>query len=86
MGVRVTWDDLRAALAEVEPGEYRTAQLLPTYNTWAEREGKPTLTTKALGEAIARETCLNSRHGHGHIRLWTVDRKGLECRNWHTAS
>ncbi len=86
MGITVTWDDLQAALAEIEPGEYKTAQLLPTYNAWAEREGKPVLDSKTLGEAIARKTCLDSRHGHGHIRVWILDRKGLECRNWHTGS
>lgn len=77
----ISWEDLRAALGEMEPGEYRSADLLPTYNAWAERESKPTVDSKTLGEAIARETCLDSRVSH-RARVWRLDRAGLECRNW----
>lgn len=82
-------EDLIAALgplADEEPGkEYRSVELLPVYNAWAEQNGKAALTVKALGEVLAREVTLDRRSGHGHLSIWTLTRAGLECRNWHVS-
>lgn len=79
---RPTMTDLQSALAGVEPGEYRTAQLLPMYLEWAEREGREAVDAKTLGECMRKELCLESRKSHG-ATIWVFTREGLECRNWY---
>lgn len=77
-----TENDLKAALGNMPPGRYRTADLLTRYTAWAEREGKPVPTAQRLGMAIARELCLDSDRGHGNVTVWIVNQAGLDCRNW----
>lgn len=81
-----TTDLLQAlgAMADAEPGWYTSAQLLPTYNTWAATQGLPELEAKTLGEQIRREVTLERRR-RGGSNVWHLTRRGLECRNWHTA-
>lgn len=79
--------DLGPALTGVEPGWYKTADLLPRYNAWAESNGKPTVTGKTLGEAIRREYgATQSRRAHGNVTMWYLDEKVLAHRDWHTGS
>ena len=80
---RPTFEDLQAALSGVEPGEYRTAQLLPVYLEWAGRKGRSPIDAKTLGECIWKELCLESRKTHGGANVWILTREGLECRNWY---
>lgn len=77
----VTADDLRAALAGVPDGWYRSADLLPRYLAWAEREGKPELNAKGLGEAIARELKPEKRAKH-HSAIWRIDERNLNGEVW----
>lgn len=79
-----TEDDLHAALAEVESGRYRTAELLPAYTAWAEKNGREVPTVKELGQAISRELCLDRDKGHGNVAVWIVTPEGINCRNWFT--
>jgi len=79
---RPSWDDLKNALMTVPPGDYATRELLPAYLAWAEKEGKPAVDAKQLGEALAQETCVETaglRHG---AKIWYVTPEGLNCRNW----
>lgn len=71
------------ALADAKPGEeYATADLLPTYNDWAEEHGRRVLDARTLGMVLAREATLDKRLYRGSAR-WRLTRAGLECRNWH---
>jgi hypothetical protein len=70
-------EDLRAAFAGVAPGPYRSVDLLPRYNAWAKANGKPEVTRKALGEAIARTWRPEMRWAHGHVRVFVLTAEHL---------
>ncbi len=56
----------------VQPGWYTSKALLPRYNAWADREGCPRASVKALGEAIKRALNPDSGYAHGHISVWNI--------------
>lgn len=78
----MTRDDLVAILTGLEPGEYRTRDLLPRANSWLERQGRPPVTAKTLGEEIARRLGLERRIVVGHVAAWHVTPEAVAGRDW----
>lgn len=79
----VDGEDLASAFQGLEPGWYRTADLLPRYLAWAEKNGKAEVTKKVLGEAITR-TWSNTprRKVFGGVSAWWLDKETLTHRAW----
>lgn len=77
-------EGLQAALADVEPGDYTSSDLLPSFNAWAYREGRTQISAKTLGEAIKRELPLERVGRKKGVTVWHFTREGLACRNWFT--
>ena len=75
-------EDLVAVLTGLEPGEYRTRDLLPRVNAWLEREGRPPVTAKTLGEQIAYRLGLERRVVKGHVAAWRVTPEAVAGRDW----
>jgi len=75
-------EDLVAILTGLEPGEYRTRDLLPRANAWLEREGREPVTAKALGEEIRRKLSLERRKIVGNVAAWRITPEALAGRDW----
>lgn len=69
---RLTLGELHGFLNGLEPGWYKTRDLYPRYAAWAEREGKPQVTVKGLGESIRRELNPNRSYVSGHVSVWHI--------------
>lgn len=78
----LTEADLQAAFEGIEPGWYRTADLLPRYAAWAEREGRAPTTTRSLGWAIRTAFQPQARKVHGNVAVWYLDEATLTHRAW----
>lgn len=63
-------------------GWYSSAELLPTYNTWAAHEGKPETTIQELGQSIGTQFTCDSRKAHDNTKVWKIDERALNHRNW----
>lgn len=72
---------LRAAFHGIEPGWYRSADLLPRFNAWAKEAGKEEVSVKTLGEAISKELACRVKK-RGHASVWWIDEPTLTHRNW----
>lgn len=65
-------------LIGVTPGTYRTRDLYPRYQAWAERLGKPVASAKSLGEAIGRMGVERHSSSHGHVTVWNIAKSWTE--------
>lgn len=64
--------DIRRALSGIQPGWYRSADLLPRYNAWAEQNGRPQTNARLLGIGIRHGLTPESRNLHGNLRAWNL--------------
>lgn len=79
----VAGEDLASAFQGLEPGWYRTADLLPRYLAWAGKSERPGVTAKVLGEAITRTWPETPRRKvSGGVSAWWLDEKTLTHRAW----
>lgn len=81
-GPALSRDDLVAILTGLEPGEYRTRDLIPRANAWLERQGRAPVTAKTLGEEIARRLGLKRRNVAGNVAAWHVTPEAVAGRDW----
>jgi hypothetical protein len=70
----LTLDELRAFLVGIAPGWYTSRDLHLRYAAWAQREGKPVVTVKGLGESMALnlEPKPERRWVRGHRAIWMI--------------
>jgi len=69
--------DVKIALQGVEPGDYRTIDLLPRYNAWAKSQKKQTVTARVLGRAIQRDLSPASWVERGNVKIWRLTAEKL---------
>jgi len=69
--------DVKIALQGVEPGDYRTIDLLPRYNAWAKSQGKQSVTSRVLGRAIQRDLSPASWVERGNVKIWRLTTETL---------
>lgn len=78
---------IQAALKDLDPGWYTTADLLPTYNSWAGRAGQPQVTVQILGHALRRDfSDAPTRRAHGNKTLRYLSQDILNHRAWFAPS
>lgn len=83
----VTEADIQAALKDLAPGWYTSADLLPTFNEWATKGGKPEVSAKVLGQAIRQHfSAAPTRRAHGNVAVRFLNQDILNHRAWFAPS
>jgi phage/plasmid-associated DNA primase len=67
----LTDEDMRAALAGLEPGWYTARALYPRYQAWAEQNGRPLTKRNGFGMAL-RRVARSTSVDRGHVRTYEL--------------
>ncbi len=77
----VSHENIKAALSHLPEGNYATADLYPHYEEWAKTQDQAPVAYPVFATVLLRSSCLESIR-KGGTRIWYVERRALDCRNW----